>query len=117
MKKGDILELNRSSFSYENFFNVYETDQGFRFFNILKNISVFSSNNSEIEEEYTADYTDTWYSISYKVYGTLNLWWLVCLYNNVTNPFEKIKARTLIKVLKPDLVGIVISEINKQLSK
>jgi hypothetical protein len=117
MKRTDIPEINNSSFSYENFFNIYETDQGYRFYNLLKNISIFASNNSEIEQEYISDYTDTWYSISYRVYGTLNLWWLVCLYNNIPNPFERIKARTVLKVLKPEMVGIVISEIIKELKK
>lgn len=117
MKKTDISEINKSAFSYENFFNIYETDQGFRFYNLLKNISIFASNNSEVEDEYIADYTDTWYSISHRVYGTLNLWWLVCLYNNINNPFERVKAKSVLKILKPELVGIVISEITKQLNK
>jgi hypothetical protein len=117
MKRIDIPEISRSAFSYENFFNVYETNQGFRFYNLLKNISIFSSNDSEIEDEYITDYLDTWYSISYRVYGTLNLWWLVCLYNNINNPFERIKSKTFLRILKPELVGIVISEITKQINK
>jgi hypothetical protein len=115
MKKKDILEISDSSFKFENFFNVYETDKGYRFFNLLKNISIFPSNNSEVEEEYIADGTDTWYSISHKIYGTLNLWWLVCLYNGTINPFKPLKSKTVLKVLKGEYVGLVLSEIKKQI--
>jgi hypothetical protein len=117
MRKTDIPEINSSSFSYENFFNIYENDQGFRFFNLLKNISIFPSNNSELEGEYISDYTDTWYSISHRIYGNMNLWWLICLYNSVLDPFEKIKSKTLIKYLRPNYVGVVLAEISKQINK
>jgi hypothetical protein len=115
MKKTDLTEISNSSFKFENFFNIYETDSGYRFFNLLKNISVIPSNNSEIEEEYITDGTDTWYSVSYKLYGTLNLWWLICLYNNTINPFEPIKSKTILKVLKSEYVGLVLTEIKKQI--
>lgn len=115
MKKIDIPEINTSTFKFENYFNIYETDNGLRFFNLLKNISIFPSENSEVEQEYVADGVDTWYSISYKLYGTLNLWWLICLYNEITNPFKPIKSKDVLKVLKPQYVGLVLSEIQKQL--
>lgn len=114
MKKSDFLEINDSTFKYENFFNVYETENNYRFFNLLKNISIFPAEDSEVEEEYIADGTDTWYSISYKMYGTVNLWWLVCLYNQNINPFKPLKSKTKLKVLKSKYVGMVLSEIKKQ---
>jgi hypothetical protein len=114
MKKSDIPEISDSNFKFENYFNIYETKNGLRFFNLLKNISIFPSENSELEEEYVAYGTDTWYSISYNVYGTLNLWWLVCLYNEIYNPFQSIKSKSVLKILKPEYVGLVLSEIQKQ---
>jgi hypothetical protein len=115
MKKTDLSEISNSSFKFENFFNIYESSSGYRFFNLLKNISIFPSENSEIEDEYIADGVDTWYSISFKLYGTINLWWLVCLYNGTINPFNPIKSKTVLKVLKGEYVGIVLNEIKKQL--
>ena len=115
MKRTDIPEINNSSFSYENFFNIYETDQGYRFYNLLKNISIFASNNSEIEQEYISDYTDTWYSISYRVYGTLNLWWLICLVNNIQDATKNPALGTQIKAIKPQFVGAIVNQINIQL--
>lgn len=116
MKKSDILELNDSVFKYENFFNIYENEKNLRFFNLLKNISIFGSKDSQIEEEYITTGADTWYSISHKMYGTVNLWWLVCLYNETINPIKPINKEKTLKVIKPQYVSIVLSEIKKQLN-
>lgn len=115
MKKKDIPELTSSLFKFENYFNVYENENGIRFFNLLKNISIFPAENSEAEEEYIPTSTDTWYSIAYKYYGNLNLWWIACLYNKEVNPFAKLKSNTTIKLLKPQYVGLVLSELQKQM--
>jgi len=114
MKKKDIPEINTSLFKFENYFNVYENESGIRFFNLLKNISIFPAENSEAEEEYTTTYTDTWYSIAYKYYNNLNLWWIICLYNKEINPFKQLKSNTSIKLLKPQYVSLVLSELQKQ---
>lgn len=115
MKKKDIPEINTSLFKFENYFNVYENESGIRFFNLLKNISIFPAENSEAEDEYITAYTDTWYSIAYKYYNNLNLWWIICLYNKEINPFKQLKFNTSIKLLKPQYVNLVISELQKQL--
>ena len=114
MKKKDIPEITSSLFKFENYFNVYENENGIRFFNLLKNISIFPATDSEAEEEYTITSTDTWYSIAYKYYNNMNLWWVVCLYNKNINPFKSLKSNTTIKVLKPQYVGLVLSELQKQ---
>lgn len=115
MKKIDVPEISNSIYKYENYFNIYETDQGLRFFNILHNVSVFPANNSEVEEEYLTKSQDTWYSISYDFYGNLNLWWLVCLYNQIINPIAPISKDKTLKILKPEYVGLVLSELQKQI--
>lgn len=115
MKIQDIPEIFSSSFRFENYFNIYENDNGTRFFNLLKNISIFPATNSEIEEEYTVTSTDTWYSIAHRYYNNMNLWWILCLYNKETNPFKKFDSNNVIKVLKPNYVGLVLSELRKDL--
>ena len=114
MKKVDIQEFSNTIFNYENYFNIYESDDGLRFFNILKNLSIFPANNSDIEEEYIITAQDTYYSISYHYYNTLNLWWLICLYNQVSNPLLPLKPENKLKLLKSEYVGLVLSELMKQ---
>ena len=36
--------------------------------------------------------------ISYKNYGTIQYWWIICLINGIFNPFEDIKVGDIIKI-------------------
>jgi len=117
MKQNEFLDLPKiSSYRYENFLNIYD-DNGYKFYNLLKSINIFPANNSEVEESYNVQYHDTWHNISYKYYNTMDLWWLVCEYNQIKNPVVMPEAGTQIKILKASYVFPIISELNKQLSR
>jgi hypothetical protein len=118
--------MNQNSFSdlpkislyrYENFFNIYSDDNGFKFYNILRSINLFPSNNSDAEDVYHITPNDTWHLISYKYYNTMDLWWLVCVYNQISNPVKMLEVGTKIKLLKSNYVSTVISELNKQITR
>ena len=36
--------------------------------------------------------------ISYKMYGTINYWWVICLANDIDSPLEDIAVGTLLKI-------------------
>lgn len=117
MKYNNFPELPViSGYRYENFFNVYTDDDGFRFYNLLCNVNLFPSTNSNAEDNYTTQYNDTWALISYKYYNTMDLWWLVCAYNKIDNPVKRPSSGTILKLLKPNYVSAVISNLNQQLS-
>ena len=115
--QNNILDLPKLSvYRYENFFNIYtDTEAQIKFYNLLRGINIFPSENSDIDEKYIIQYKDTWASISYKKYGTIELWWLVCEYNQIKNPIDFPESGTVIKVLKSQYVSTVISELKKQI--
>ena len=118
MKQNSITDLpNLSLYRYENFLNIYEDDNNFRFYNLLRSINVFPSNNSNAEISYFVKGNDTWPLISFKNYNTMELWWLVCTYNNIQNPVIIPEAGTELKILKPQLVSYVLSELKNQLNR
>jgi hypothetical protein len=118
MKQNEYTDLPKlSMYRFENFFNVYSDVNDFKFYNILKNISLFPSDNSSVEIPYIVKYNDTWGLISYKNYNTIDLWWLVCSYNQIQNPVKMPTPGTQIKILKSDYVGAVILELNKQINR
>jgi nucleoid-associated protein YgaU len=49
------------------------------------------SNNDLLPSEYYTLYKivegDTWTNIAYKHYRNIKLWWLICKFNNIKNPF------------------------------
>jgi hypothetical protein len=109
----DIVD-NLSVYRFENFLNTYTDENGYNFYNLLRSINIFPAEDSSIEDEYFVELNDTWLLISYKYYGTIYLWWLVCEYNRIDNPTNTPEPGTKIKLLKRDLVWNVISYLNKQ---
>lgn len=118
MNQSNFADLPKiSSYRYENFFNIYSDNDNFKFYNLLRTINLFPANNSEVEDVYNTTFNDTWHLISYKHYNTIDLWWLVCAYNQVTNPVKMPEPGTQIKILKTSYVSTIISELNKQIKR
>ena len=118
MKQNSFTDLpNISMYKYENFFNIYTNENSFKFYNILKSINLFPSNNSDAEDVYSTKHNDTWNLISWDYYNTMDLWWLVCAYNQIDNPVNMPDAGTQLKLLKSSYVSTVVSELNKQISR
>jgi hypothetical protein len=117
MKQSDFPDLpNLSIYRYENFLNIYNDTDGTRFYNLLRSINIFPATDSSVEEQYQVKLNDTWLLISYKYYGTIYLWWLVCEYNRITNPTIQPEAGTTIRLLKNQYVSTIISSLNKQIN-
>jgi hypothetical protein len=117
MKQSEFTDLPKLSlYRYENFFNIYTDNDENRFYNLLRSINIFPANDTSVEDDYSVKLNDTWLLISYKYYGTIYLWWLVCEYNRVDNPTIQPTHGTVIKLLKPEYVWSVISNLNTQIN-
>ena len=104
--------------SYENFFKIHVYNDEFAFFNLLKKINILTSTNDvnpALFSIYNVDVEIPWVVLSYKIYGTLNLWWLLCLVNNVQDATKNPQLGTRIKAVKPEFVNTIIKQINIQL--
>jgi hypothetical protein len=117
MKQSEFTDLPVLSFyRYENFFNIYKSNDGTKFYNLLMSINVLPADDSSVEDEYYAKTNDTWLLISYKYYGTMFLWWLVCLYNRIDNPTKLPEIGTRIKLLKKEYIAVLLETLNKQIN-
>lgn len=106
------LELYR----YENIFKVYQTvDKNVYFYNIIKNIKVPNDINNEIFTLITLQENTPLPSLSYQLYGTTYLWWLICVLNNIQNPFDPNNSGKKLKVLKRQYLKTVLNSIKQQL--
>lgn len=74
--------LNRSNLNNDSFYNLYEVDND--------------------------DWLDT---ISFKVYQTPNLWWVIAIVNNISNPFEELYPGKILRILKPNYIYNILKEI------
>ena len=104
--------------SYENFFKLHVHNNEFAFFNLLKKINILT-NTTDVDPSffitYNIDVDVPWVLLSYKIYGTLNLWWLICLVNNIQDATKNPVLGTQIKAIKPQFVGSIVNQINIQL--
>jgi nucleoid-associated protein YgaU len=118
MKQNEISDLTTltSFYRYENFLNVYKDNDNNYFYNLLASINVFPAQDSSVEESYITTFNDTWYLISYKYYGTMDLWWLVCEYNQIKDATQRPQVGTTLKLLKSEYVYLIVQQLNLQIN-
>jgi len=118
MYQNDIPQLESiGSNRFENIFSVNQTEEnGYYFYNILKTVRVTSNQLDEkFYFKYNVNKIIPYTALSYNFYGTTDLWWLICIINNIDNPIEFITPGTTIMIIKKQHVSTVVSAIKKQL--
>lgn len=105
------LELYR----YENIFKVYNRgDENFFYYNILKKIKLPSDMSEDIFSYVKYNTALPLTTLSYKIYGTTYLWWLIMIVNNIKNPM-KVESGFKIRFIKKPFLKIVLESIKDQL--
>jgi len=116
MYQNKIKDLPKlASDNYENIFQIYQDENERYYYNILQNINIPTNLPGGYYNEYLIKYGDTWPLISYRVYETPNLWWIVLAANNIINPVNLPEQGTIIKVFKTSVVRTILTEIQSQI--
>ena len=109
------LELYR----YENIFKVYQTgDKNCFYYNILKTIQVPDNIDNQLFDIITLSKNTPLTTLSYNIYGTTYLWWLICIVNNIKNPFDLSSGKitgTQLKIIKKQYIKTILDNIKLQL--
>jgi len=96
---------------YENIFKMYTSETGLYFYNISKSIKFPDELDSTQYSYITVRQKMPWTAISFNVYKTIELWWLICILNKIDNPVRAPNVGTVLKVLNPSAVKNVLREI------
>ena len=105
----NVEELgNLQPSSYEAIFNMYKDEGEFFAYNILRTVKFPEDLDNEFFYYYQVIGNDTWCRLSFNQYGTIQLWWLICLINKIMNPVKFPKPGTVLKILRPIYVSEVI---------
>jgi|TARA_R110000803_G_scaffold3675_6_gene12501 hypothetical protein len=112
----DITDLSiLEQYRYENIFKIYETgDKDFFYYNILKKIKLPDDIDDELFTAVAYNEALPITTLSYRIYGTTYLWWLIMVVNNITNP-AKIASGRRIKYIKKQYLKPTIDSIKQQL--
>lgn len=104
---------------YENIFKIFTTsktkDSEYYFYNILNKILIPTQLNEEIIGTIELNTRLPWTTLSYKIYNTQFLWWLIFLINKPKNIFYADSGLEY-KYILPNYVGLVLDNIQSQIS-
>lgn len=114
-KQNQIIELpNLGDHDFENIFNIYK-EKGQYFYNLLSTMNFPDPSNlrPDLYDTYIIHERDIWASISYNLYGSVSLWWILCILNQIENPIIMPTPGTRIAVFTIDAVNYVLQAMNR----
>lgn len=118
MRRNEIPDLsNLSDTRFENIFNMSRTDdRGYYYYNIMKTVRFDPDElDTNFYFKFTVDRHMSWTALSHRMYGSIDLWWLICVINNIDNPIKFPAPGTVLKIIKKSEVSAVVGAINKQI--
>ncbi len=108
----DLPDLN--DYSFENIFNMYKDDGIFYAYNIIKTVKIPPDLHNDVFDYIQITGDIPWTTISFNEYGTIRLWWLLCVANKILNPVKLPEPGTVIKVIRPQYVRYILDEMKNQ---
>jgi hypothetical protein len=104
---------------YENIFNMYEltndNNDSYVFYNILSKIEIPDNLDEQIFDYYKIDSEMPLTTISYNIYQTQHLWWLIMAINKIRNPVKLLERGSIIKIINVDYLDIILDSIKQKL--
>lgn len=115
----DKIDLKHNDDRYENIFNVYElyneNDNNYVFYNITNKITLPSDLDESVFEYYRIEAELPLTTISYRIYRSQFLWWLILLCNDIKNPIKNIAGGSVLKVVKPEFLDKIFDSIKQKI--
>jgi hypothetical protein len=112
----ELTGVERNTFSFIRLFNILlDEDRETKFMNIFRsyiaNEDIFS--DIALFETYQVSNGEYWDNVSYNLYETPYLWWVIALLNNTVNPFEELEDGDILNVLRDEYVYTLTSDLEK----
>ena len=103
--------------NFENIFNVYDDEGGNHYYNLLRTVDFPDKLDEKYYTTYTTGRNEHYTNISYWVYGTTKLWWLITGANHIMDPTYPPDPGTKLKIIIPSMVNDILAEIESQLNQ
>lgn len=116
----DELNVKTNTSSFINLFPIMlDKDNNEKFINIFRSYKTNDENNEldkkmlMASEPYECDEIEWFENISAKYYYTPFYWWVICMLNNIQNPFEDTEPGKLINIMPMSLLYQLSKELEK----
>lgn len=112
----ELTGIEKGNYSFIRLFNILlDEDRETKFLNIFRsyiaNEDVYS--NVAFFQSYEVANGEYWDNVSFNLYSTPYLWWVIALLNNITNPFEELDEGDQLIVLKEDYIYTLLGDLEK----
>lgn len=112
----ELTGVEKNTYSFLRLFNtLLDEDRETKFLNIFR--SYISNENifSDIAffDTYEVSNGEYWDNVSYNLYDTPYLWWVIALLNNTSNPFEELEDGDLLNVLREEYIYQLTVDLEK----
>lgn len=94
---------------YTKIFNEYTTSQGIPFLMLSKRVTFPSDNSLDIYQYLYSDEDIAWTIVSYKIYGSIDYWWVLSALNSHMKFYAK--KGSVVKIIKPTHLETVLKYI------
>jgi hypothetical protein len=113
----DLPSLTRTR--YENIFKVFkllkDKDNSYYFYNINNKIMIPDDLDDSIFNVITPNVNTAWTTLSFRLYGTIDLWWLIFIINKPKDIFLA-KSGESYRYIKPGFIDNVLTNIEQQIN-
>ena len=111
MRYAEVADSPDSN-AFTNYFNVESKDNHYVLL-ANKTLTVLGSENANpgTYSEHVFSLGDHWSSLSYRYFGTTSLWWAICKFNAISNPFILPKVGEIIKIPAQSVIDLMLNEI------
>jgi hypothetical protein len=109
----ELTEQKLPTSSRLNLYNILQDLDTNYVINIFKTVDIndYVKNHNDFFIIHTAEDDEWWDNVSYKYYDTPSLWYIICIMNNILNPYEEIEKGQLIKVIKKIYLYNILKDI------
>jgi hypothetical protein len=108
----DLPDINK--YVMENGFPVHQDGDSY-YYNILKTVISPELIDPTYFTRVRVSAPTSFTNISYKIYGRIELWWLICIVNDIHNPVGVVKGGVVLRILKPQYIDSVLSKLKESL--
>lgn len=93
-----------------------EVDRETQFVNLFKSFRINQDLMTDImffdTYEVEGEGQAWWDNISFDVYGTPFLWWMVALFNDIVNPFEELEPGSNLSILRSEYLYTIFKDMD-----
>lgn len=100
-----------SSSNIETKIPIEEDKNGMLYFNLMTRVSIPYNMNPLFYTIYNPTKNESFQTISYKFYGTIKLWWLICETNRLYNITNGADENVPLKIIKKEYIYQILKEL------